>query len=129
MDVGPLKDTEKHLENVNGSSYGDVKIILGWNGDGVKLAGSSLVSFRKKGYTSCHSEIFRVSFHTAFIGPSNTLVAGISHICPESLRKDMMFSQDTFKVIFEFEDYCDKCFSHCTEIKDICENCRQNEDL
>ena len=128
LKVGPLKDYEMASEKIN-NSFSTIPIHFGWNNKGVELAGSSLVSFRKNGSISGTSEIFRVSFHTAFIGPSNILECNIATICPESISKDNMFNHDTFKVTFEFEDACDKCFSHCTEIKDICGKCRQNQDL
>ena len=129
LKVGPLKDVEKHVEPVNGSSYDDLIVHIGWNGKGVALAGSSLVSFRKNGNFHGTKEIFRVSFHTAFIGPKNIVEADTYQVCPESLSKDNTLSKDKFKVVFEFEDYCPECCSHNTEIKDICGNCRSNEDL
>jgi hypothetical protein len=92
----------------------------------VELAGSSLVSFRKNGNFSGDSEIFRVSFHTAFIGPKNRLEVNKDTVCPENLSGTNYFSPDKFKVVFEFEDFCNKCFSNNTEIKDICEICRRN---
>lgn len=77
MKVGPLMDTEKSREQIDKSSYGDVEVYIGWNGVGVALAGSSLLSFRKVNNFG-DSEIFRVSFHTAFIGPKNRLEVNLN---------------------------------------------------
>ena len=50
--------------------------------------------------------LFRVSFHTAFIGHSNTVVCSRQQISPEDVQKDYKTFPESFEVRLEFEDYC-----------------------
>ena len=54
-----------------------------------------------------NSEIFRVSFNTAFIGDSNLIEVDRWQISPEDTHKDFQkFPVNRFYVRIEFEDYC-----------------------
>ena len=73
----------------------------------------------------------RLSFNTAFISPSNTLLVKKNSISPDSVSKDARFSDD-FMIQFVFEDYCRKCNkSWELNLDDICPNCKAllKEDL
>lgn len=89
------------------------------NGEnGVELCGSILVSFKYGGYIT-NSEFFRVSFHTAFIGPSNKIECKLYQISPENIWKNANnpnFAKDNFNLTFEFEDFCHNCTSCTTKI-------------
>ena len=52
------------------------------------------------------SDLFRVTFNTAFIGPENILESNRFQISPESLQKDTKKFRDKFKCKFIFKDYC-----------------------
>lgn len=83
------------------------------------MTGSSLVSFKTAGAIVGEAEYFRVSFHSAFIGPNNKLEVGSHQIGPEDLAYSMKLNEH-FRVLFEFEDFCDTCRSNSTKIENIC---------
>lgn len=84
-----------------------------------------------------NSEIFRVSFNTAFIGDSNAIEVDRWQISPEDTHKDLnKFPVNRFYVKIEFEDYCfgnakakpiprEPCRSHKTALKYLCNNCQK----
>ena len=55
--------------------------------DPVLLFGNLLVKFKNVGSMS-NSNLFRITFNTAFIGPSNRLEYGRWNISPEDLHTD-----------------------------------------
>lgn len=83
------------------------------------------------------SEIFRLSFNTAFIGDSNMIEVDRWQISPEDTHKDFnKFPVNKFFVKIEFEDFChgnpkakpiprEPCRSHKTALKYICNNCQK----
>ena len=71
----------------------------------IPICGSILIVFKHKGKMG-ESSMFRVSFHTAFIGYSNTLVCNRNQISPEDVQKDFKTFPASFEVKLEFEDFC-----------------------
>ena len=71
----------------------------------IPLCGSMLVVFKHKGLMG-DSPMFRVSFHTAFIGISNKLTCNRKMISPEDVQKDFKTFPPDFEVTFHFEDFC-----------------------
>lgn len=70
--------------------------------------------------------MFRIMFNTAFIPENNVLEAGKWELSPEDIRKDKdkKIPKD-FKLRLYFTDFCDTCSSYDTEIKDLCEKCKE----
>jgi hypothetical protein len=64
-------------------------------------------------------------FNTAFIQNGNYIKAGKMELSPEDIRKDKgkILPLD-FVVFIKFEDFCEKCSPHTTEIDDLCITCK-----
>ena len=106
----------------------------------VPLCGSMLVVFKHRGMMG-DSNLFRVSFHTGFIGNSNTLTCTRKQISPEDVQKDFKTFPADFSVTFTFHDFCqpkiDKigacqvppCSPAVTHLDDICQDCLSVKDM
>lgn len=101
------------------------------------LFGNIMISFRQVG-TFKTSELFRITFNTAFIQKQNTMELDRLEISPEALHKDKTKFTDEFRVILEFDDFCKgkinsltqrqiiaPCRSTTTKLEDICKDCRK----
>jgi hypothetical protein len=76
-----------------------------------------LIVFKNSGYPS--SELFRITFNTAFIGDQNLLKFSRFEISPESIQKDYEKFTENFQVDLEFEHGCvnePPCKSYSTQI-------------
>ena len=72
------------------------------------------------------SDLFRVTFNTAFVGAENILEINRLQISPESLQKDTDKFADKFKCKFIFKDYCTLgCKSNKTPIDKLCPDCKK----
>ena len=69
------------------------------------LFGNIMIKFNAVG-TLSNSDLFRVTFNTAFISSTNKLRLNRYEISPEKLHKDFDKFPEDFEVIFEFEDFC-----------------------
>lgn len=67
----------------------------------IPLCGSMLVVFKHRGLMG-DSDLFRVSFHTGFIGRSNTLTCTRKMISPEDVQKNMKLFPSDFQITFTF---------------------------
>lgn len=103
--------------------------------DDVPLVGNILIQFKAIGKLTT-SNLFRISFNTAFIDRSNKIVVDKTLISPESLHNSSVFADD-FEMTLTFQDYCvdEKnpktgeiikyaCRSHSTPIENLCKNCK-----
>ena len=92
-----------------------------------------MVKFLTKGAVSS-TDLFRVSFNTAFVANNNILKFGRYEISPEKVHKDFKMFPEGFEVQFEFEDFCKgqvnpvtdqvitpPCTSTTTDLDNICE--------
>jgi hypothetical protein len=63
-------------------------------------------------------------FNTAFIQNGNYIKAGKMELSPEDIRKDKgKILPADFVIYIKFEDFCDKCSPHTTEINNLCSLC------
>jgi len=69
------------------------------------LFGNIMIKFNALG-TISNSDLFRVTFNTAFIPSTNVLKLNRYEISPEKLHKDFDKFPEDFEAIFEFEDFC-----------------------
>ena len=69
--------------------------------------------------------MFRYSFNTAFTPYDNTLFCSRIEISPEKKQKNYKKLPEDFRVIFEFENFCETCKSHLTKIDDLCDRCKK----
>lgn len=53
-----------------------------------------------------NSELFRLTFNTAFIGHTNTMFCNRWQIEPENLHKDFNKFDEGFSIFLEFADFC-----------------------
>ena len=87
------------------------------------LMGDVHFSFKHNGMMT-DTQFCRISFNTAFINHTNTLVITKNTVSPDSVRKDTRFS-DEFMIQFIFEDFCRKCNKAWeVELDDICADCK-----
>jgi len=64
-------------------------------------------------------------FNTAFIQNGNYIRAGKMELSPEDIRKDKgKILPVDFKIYIQFEDFCQTCNPHITEIDDLCVMCK-----
>lgn len=106
----------------------------------VPMFGNILIVFSdtQRTWTAKATELFRVSFNTAFIGDSNRLELKRQHISPEDVQKDTHKYSDHFRIIIEFNDFCQgnqkevppkpPCKSHSTKLNDLCSMCKTMMD-
>ena len=87
------------------------------------LRGDVKIIFNHNGYNE--TLICRIMFNTAFLQNGNYICAGKMQLSPEDIRKDKdkILPKD-FKIYIFFEDFCQKCNPHKTEIADICAKCK-----
>ena len=65
-------------------------------------------------------------FNTAFIQNGNYIKCGKMELSPEDIRKDKgKHLPNDFKVYIFFDDFCDVCEPHDTELEDLCERCKK----
>lgn len=114
----------------------DIKIDLPIYGKPVLLYGNIMIVFKDSKMTG-NSEIFRLSFNTAFIGEDNLIEIDRWQISPEDTHKDYQkFPVDRFFVKVEFEDFCHgnpkakplpkpPCRSEQTPLKYLCNECQR----
>ena len=114
----------------------DIKIDLPMYGKPVHLFGNIMIVFKDIKVTG-NSEIFRISFNTAFIGDDNVFEIDRWNISPEDTHKDFQkFPPNKFFVKIEFEDFChgnpkarpiprEPCRSDKTALKYLCNNCQK----
>lgn len=70
------------------------------------IKGNVLIEFKQINFTGSTSEIFRVTFNTAFIGQRNKLKLKRNEISPENTHKDLSKFPSDFEVELIFEDAC-----------------------
>jgi hypothetical protein len=86
------------------------------------MRGDTKIVFMHEGFSD--QILFRIMFNTAFIQNGNYIKAGKMELSPEDIRKDKgKILQNDFKIYIKFEDFCEKCNPHTTEIHDLCEMC------
>ena len=71
----------------------------------LNLFGNIMIKFNNMG-TLSNSDLFRVTFNTAFIPQNNILKLHRYEISPEKMHKDFDKFPEDFEVILEFEDFC-----------------------
>jgi|DEB0MinimDraft_12_1074336.scaffolds.fasta_scaffold43206_1 hypothetical protein len=94
----------------------------------IMLYGDIMVQFKSVGSIN-QSNLFRITFNTAFVESENKLKLSRWNISPENLHKDFTKFEADFNVIMDFEDYCHglwdseknqfkrvPCQSHVTEL-------------
>ena len=64
-----------------------------------------MIKFNHMG-TLSNSDLFRVTFNTAFIPKHNILKLNRYEISPEKVHKDFDKFPEDFEVILVFEDFC-----------------------
>lgn len=89
----------------------------------VPLCGSILIVFKHRGLTGDY-KLFRVSFHTAFIGSSNHMKVTRNQISPENNHKDFKTFPEGFEVNFFFKDH-----SNPMEVEDMQKEVGQWENI
>ena len=82
-----------------------------------------MIKFKYATTFSC-SDLFRVTFNTAFINVDNQLKINRTQISPENLHKDFEKFGKKFSCKFIFSDYCQTCRSHCTPLEKLCSQCK-----
>ena len=90
-----------------------------------------MIEFKHKGKTG-DAKLFKIQFHTAFIGSSNHLRLNRNMISPEKIHKDFETFPQDFSVDLFFDDF-EECEGNCssvnTELEFICAKCLQNEEM
>jgi len=71
----------------------------------LKLYGNIMIKFMNASYAGT-SSLFRTTFNTAFIKKDNILTCDRWQISPEALHKDFNKFEENFKVVFQFENFC-----------------------
>ena len=88
------------------------------------MRGDTKIVFRHVGFTN--KTLFRIMFNTAFIQNGNYIHAGKMELSPEDVRKDKgKIIPNDFVIYLQFEDFCDVCNPHKTEIDELCLKCTQ----
>ena len=83
-----------------------------------------MIKFFKKGFFK-DKLMFRYSFNTAFVPYHNTLFCSRIEISPEKKQKNYKKIPEDFRVLFEFQNFCDTCKSHLTPIDNLCTKCKE----
>ena len=126
----------KHIKEENRHYKGSERLIEFNLHRPLRLFGNIMISFRQVGVFKT-TELFRITFNTAFIAKQNRMELDRMEISPEALHKDKTKFTDNFKVILEFDDFCKgqinpvtkkeikaPCRSTTTRLEDICMDCR-----
>ena len=86
------------------------------------MRGDTKIVFRHIGFTN--KTLFRIMFNTAFIQNGNYIHAGKMELSPEDIRKDKgKVIPNDFVLYLQFEDFCQVCDPHKTEIDELCDSC------
>lgn len=103
--------------------YKDINVIKNQNNgviefvfdEPLKLYGNILLKLKHMGSMTV-SNIFRISFNTAFVPYNNTIKIDRLQIGPEDVHKDFNKIPNEFYVDLKFADYCETCRSYKTPI-------------
>jgi len=84
--------------------YADEGIIT-YNIENLELYGNIIIQFKTIGKLTT-SNLFRITFNTAFLNVENKVQIKRLNISPESLHKDTSKFQADFAIVLHFEDVC-----------------------
>lgn len=98
----------------------------------LRIYGNIMVRFlHSRSFALSPSELFRVTFNTAFISTENVLEVDRCSISPENCAKETDRYSDAFRCQLFFEDYCWRgtddgpgCRSHRTPLNRLCSRCK-----
>ena len=97
----------------------------------INLQGSILIVFKQINFTST-TDLFRLTFNTAFIGQRNYLKLSRWEISPENNHKDFSKFPEDFQVEIWFDNGCKgqensgvACKAHTTPISELCYTCKE----